>query len=222
MKTFMPPFKIIDLTHNITPETPVHPYDEPVSLKKTRSLKEDHYNDWTLCSGMHVGTHIDGPGHLTTSPLLLSDLPADRFVGRGILIDARPKAPNLTEKQDLTLKIDTALLENMPDAEAPIVLIMTEWDKKYATPDYFNAHPVISPETARTLVKQGVKMVGIDFFSPDHFPFEVHQILFEAGVLIIENLKNLEQLIGITNFTIIALPLKTETDSSLARVIALY
>ncbi len=221
MKASMPPFKIIDLTHNITPTMPVHPYDNPISLKKTRSLEYDHYNDWTLCSGMHVGTHIDGPGHLTNSPILLSDLPADRFVGRGVLIDARPKTQDLTGEQNLTLKIDTALLENIPNEEPPIVLIMTEWYKKYHSPDYFNAHPIISPETARKFVEKGIKMIGIDFFSPDYYPFEVHQILLEAGILIIENLKNLEQLIGITNFTIIALPLKTETDSSLARVIAL-
>ena len=35
------------------------------------------------------------------------------------------------------------------------------------------------------------------------------------------NLTNLEQLVGAKSFTIAALPLKTETDSALARVVAI-
>ncbi|MFA6535332.1 MAG: hypothetical protein WCS92_03690 [Candidatus Babeliales bacterium] len=64
-------------------------------------------------------------------------------------------------------------------------------------------------------------MIGIDFFSPDKYPFETHKIFFENNILIIENLTNLESLEEIKNFTVIALPLKTETDSALARVIAI-
>jgi kynurenine formamidase len=44
---------------------------------------------------------------------------------------------------------------------------------------------------------------------------------FENDLLIIENLPNLEQLVCVKTFTIAALPLKTETDSALARVVAL-
>ena len=53
------------------------------------------------------------------------------------------------------------------------------------------------------------------------YPFEVHKIFFQHDTLIVENLTHLEKLVGIKNFTIVALPLKTETDSALARVIAI-
>ena len=64
-------------------------------------------------------------------------------------------------------------------------------------------------------------MLGIDFFSPDTYPFKIHKIFLKNHILIIENLTNLEHLLGIKNFTIVALPLKTETDSALARVVAI-
>jgi kynurenine formamidase len=201
--------KIIDLTHKFTKSMPVHHLDEQALIEKIRNLDVNKYNDWRLSSGMHVGTHIDGPGHLTDSPVLLSDLSADRFIGKGYLIDARNKT------------IDESLLKDLPAEEGLIVLILTGTYKTFGTKEYFDNHPIISANFANELVKHKVKMVGIDFFSPDNYPFEIHKIFFSNNVLIIENLTNLESLLGITNFTVIALPLKTETDSALARVVVI-
>lgn len=201
--------KIIDLTHKITYAMPVHPYDEPVSIEKIRTLADNKYNDWTLSAGMHAGTHIDGPGHLTNSDVLFSDVSVDRFIGKGYMIDARNKT------------IDASLLNDLPAEKDLIVLIVTGWDKQFGTHDYFNNHPVISPDFAQTLAKHKIKMIGIDFFSPDKYPFEVHKIFFKHDIFIIENLTNLEKLLGIKDFTVVALPLKIETDSALARVVAI-
>jgi len=200
---------MIDLTYTITDMLPVYPLDDPISLKQIRSLKTDHYNDWELKTGMHVGTHIDGPGHLTNSSVLLSDIPLNNFIGKGFLIDARNKP------------IDESLLQSMPTEENLIVLILTGFDKQFGSDTYFNNHPILTKECAEKLVAHKVKMVGIDFFSPDHYPFDIHKIFFKHDILIIENLRNLEQLIDAKKFTVIALPLKTATDSAPARVIAL-
>lgn len=201
--------KVIDLTHNFTHSMSVHPYDEPSSIKKIRCLDANEYNDWQITSGMHVGTHIDGPGHVTSSEKLLSGYPVDKFVGKGYLVDARNKP------------ISKDLLINMPTEEGLIVLILTGFDKKFGTKEYYNEYPIIPDNFAEELVKHKIKMIGIDFFSPDKYPFPVHQILFKNEILIIENMTNLENLIGLNNFNVIALPLKTETDSALARVIAI-
>lgn len=200
---------IIDLTLTFTNTMPVHYYDEPASLEKIRTLKDNHYNDWRLCSGMHIGTHIDGPGHLTDSNTLLSNIPANRFVGRGYVTDARNKT------------IDASLLKNITFEPDSIVLICTETDKKFGTKDYFEHYPIVGRDFAEELVKNKISMIGIDFFSPDQYPFEIHKLLFEHDILIIENVTNLEKLIGVQNFTVVALPIKTETDSALARVIAI-
>lgn len=200
--------RIIDLTHTFTASMPVYTFDEKASITKIRDLDKDKYNDWQLITGMHVGTHIDGAGHLTDSTMRLSDLPIETFVGTGYLIDARncPIAPSL--------------LKNIPQSDNLIVLILTGSDKKFGSPEYFTNYTVISMEFAQELVKHKVKMVGIDFFSPDKYPFDVHKLFFEHDIFIIENLTNLEKLLNVKNFKVFALPLKTETDSALARVVA--
>lgn len=200
----------IDLTHSIMDNMPIYQSDDPVTLTKTRSLQVDKYNDWYLCAGMHVGTHIDGPGHLTESAVRLSDLPVERFIGAGYLIDARDRT-----------EIGVDLLVDLPEQENLVVLVWTGWDKKFGTQDYFSNHPVLTPAFAEKLISNNVKMVGIDAFSPDTYPFEVHKLFFRNSILIIENLSGLEQLVDTDKFTVFALPLKTETDSALARVVAL-
>lgn len=201
--------KVIDLTHTFTKNMPVHTYDDPATIERSRNLTDNHYNDWKLCSGMHVGTHIDGPGHLTEATLLMSQIAADTFIGKGCVIDARGKA------------IDISLLKNISIEPNSIVLICTGSDKKFGTEEYFKNYPTLSEDFAKELVKRKVKMVGLDSFSPDKYPFEIHKIFFKHDILIIENLTNLESLLGINNFTVVALPLKTETDSALARVVAI-
>ncbi|MCL5436561.1 MAG: cyclase family protein [Candidatus Dependentiae bacterium] len=200
---------LIDLSHTVRHQTPVFPGDEPVVLEKTRALAADGYTDWRFCTGMHAGTHIDGPGHLTDSPGLLSDLPPERFVGPGYLVDARGRA------------IDQDLLVGMPQGVGQIVLVLTGWDKKFGSDAYFAEHPVLTEAFARELVRRKVLMLGIDFFSPDRVPFAIHRLLLGGGVLLVENLTNVDRLLAAEKFTIFALPIKTATDSAPARVVAL-
>jgi len=65
-----------------------------------------------------------------------------------------------------------------------------------------------------------VKIVGLDWVSPDHEPYPIHDILFKSNVLIIENLTNLGPLLRATNFEVFAFPLKIKADSSIVRVVA--
>lgn len=199
---------IIDLSHTFTASMPVYTFDEKASITKMRNLDGNEYNDWQLVTGMHVGTHIDGAGHLTDSTQRLSDIAIDTFVGAGYLIDARNRP------------IEQSLLKNMPRQDNLIVLILTGSDKRFGSSEYFTDYPVIPMDFAEELIKRKVKMVGIDFFSPDKYPFAIHKLLFEHNTFIIENLTNLERLLPFKKFKVFALPLKTETDSALARVIA--
>src|SRR3989344_89535 len=65
-----------------------------------------------------------------------------------------------------------------------------------------------------------VNLIGLDTPSPDRTPFAVHKILLGAGILIVENLTNLEQLLN-QKFEVVALPAKLETDAAPTRVIAM-
>jgi kynurenine formamidase len=48
----------------------------------------------------------------------------------------------------------------------------------------------------------------------------VHKILLSAELLIIENLTNLEALLGIDKFDVVALPAKLQCEAAPVRVIA--
>ena len=79
---------------------------------------------------------------------------------------------------------------------------------------------MISKELGTFLVEKKIKMIGIDMPSPDRYPFEIHKLFFENNILIIENLTNLNKLLEVDNFEIIAFPLKIEAEAALVRVVA--
>ena len=201
--------KLLDLTHTLCRDSAVYPGDDPVQLEQVRTLEQDGFNDFRLCSGMHVGTHIDGPMHMTSATRLMSQLPLEMFTGNGVLVDVRGE-------QKIEFRDSFRTIIHPGD----IVLFYSGLDNLFGTPQYFTDYPVITEELARFLAEQHVKMIGIDWVSPDHHPYLIHELLFSSDILILENLTNLSQLLYETNFEIFAFPLKIEADSSVVRVVA--
>ena len=201
--------KLIDLTHSLRNGNPIFPGDEPVQLDQVRTIENDGFANFRLSTEMHVGTHIDGPLHKITGSPLISNLPPDRFAGKGVIFDVSGEKVVLFQEAYRTL-ISTE----------SIVLFYSGLGQHFGEPDYFLNHPDISEELALFLVAQRVKIIGLDWASPDHHPYPIHEILLKNNILILENLTNLEQLLNETNFEVFAFPLKIEADSSLVRVIA--
>ena len=201
--------KYIDLTHTIHPNIAVFPGDDPIQLDQIRTLANDGFNNFRLSTGMHVGTHIDGPMHMTSDTRMMANLPLEMFTGKGVLIDVRGE-----EKIEFRESFRTSI---QPES---IVLFYSGLDSHFGEPDYFTNYPDISEELARFLANQHVRIVGLDWVSPDHDPYPIHDILFKSNVLILENLTNLDQLLYEINFEVFAFPLKIEVDSSIVRVVA--
>lgn len=201
--------KFIDLSHNIVNNMVVHPYDNAVKLYQNKFLQDDKYNNFRLEIGMHAGTHIDTPMHLINRKTFINEISIERFIGKGCLLDVRNESViGYKEKYwDIVSKDD-------------IILLFTNYSDKYGTEEYFTNHPVIDKELADFFIEKKIKILGIDLPSPDKYPFEIHKKLFENNILIIENMTNLSELLHISNFEIIALPLKIKAEASMARVIA--
>jgi kynurenine formamidase len=70
---------LIDLTHTIHHNIAVFPGDDPVQLEQIRTLERDGFNNFRLSTGMHVGTHIDGPMHMTSDTRMMAELPLELF-----------------------------------------------------------------------------------------------------------------------------------------------
>lgn len=200
---------LIDLTHTIRRNIPVFPGDKPIQLDQVRTIENDGFTNFRLTTEMHVGTHLDGPLHKIPGSSLISDLPPGRFTGKGILLDVRGEK---------TIEFRESYLTLIP-AES-IVLFYSGLGVTFGESDYFKTYPDISKKLAHLLVEKRLKMIGLDWCSPDHYPYPIHEILLRNNILILENLVNLDQLLGKSNFELFAFPLKIEADSSPVRVVA--
>lgn len=178
--------KYIDLSYTIDNEINTHPYDDKIKLYRNKFLNKDKYNDSKLETGMHIGTHIDVASHIMESDILISDYPINKFIGKGCLLDVRNENV-ITMKEEYLDRVE----------ENDIVLLYTGFDEKFRSDYYFTNHPIVEKELAEFFVEKRIKLVGMDLPSPDKYPFEIHKILLQKDILIIENLMNLKRLINI-------------------------
>lgn len=199
----------IDLSYDITHNMSVHPYDDPVTLCQDRFLTSDQYNNYRLSTGMHSGTHMDSPMHMSDSPVFIGDYPVDKFCGRGIVLDVRGQS--VIHLKD---SMGNAIQEN------DIVVFYTGQEEKYGTPQYYSDHPVLGRDVAEFLIDKRVKLIGVDAYSPDPYPYEIHKLLFKHGILIVENLRNLGLLVDKPHVEFFMFPLKIKADASLIRAVA--
>ena len=201
--------KLIDLSHTFRANMPAYPTDEAPAITQTSFMEKEGYVCYRVETGMHAGTHMDSPMHFFPDGQKICDISLDLLFGRGHLIDARGKT-----------EINSSFLENQSIEEGDIVLIFTGFDKHFGEEKYYKNYPTLTKDCAEKIIELGVKMIGSDTPSPDYPPFDAHKILLSKGVLILENLTNLETLLGIRDFEIIALPPKFETEAAPARIVA--
>jgi kynurenine formamidase len=203
--------KYLDLTHTFDNEMPVYPGDPKASLEQVAFIDKDTFNDHKLTTVMHVGTHMDAPLHMIADGKRLDEILPEKFFGKGVLIDVRGKE-----------KIDESILENLKIEKGSVVLLYTGFGSKYRTDDYYKECPELTEGFANKMTELEVNMIGMDMLGPDlDKPWKTHKILLGAGVLILENLTNLDQLFNLESFSIVALPSKFKADAAPVRVIAL-
>lgn len=200
---------LIDLTHAVNGSLPSFPGDPSLSLKQIADVRREGFADFRLDTTMHLGTHIDAPAHMVFGGKKISDFLPEKFCGRGVVLDARGKSSAGAE-----------LLRGVFIKPGDIVLLCFGWSGVFGEDEYYQNYPEISPELAGILAGSGISIIGTDTPSPDRAPYEVHKILFKKDILIIENLKNLETLIGRKNLEIFALPLNVEADAAPCRAVA--
>ena len=201
--------KFIDLSYEIYNGMPVYPGDLEIELTNDKIISRDGYCNHNLKMGMHAGTHLDLPAHMVEDIRNAADISLDSLCGQAKMIyandkkiiKAEPEHQKLIEKND-------------------IVIIYTGMAKEYGNKKYYNQHPVISEDLADLLIAKDVKLLGFDMPSPDRSPFKVHQKLFENDIFILENLCNLEKLLGLKSFKFLVFPLKVRAEAAPCRAAA--
>ena len=224
--------EVIDLTHTIHDDIQVYPGDPIPSISRGLTHEKDYCHVDLLRLGSHTGTHIDAPYHFLKGGQRIDEIPVQRFVGDGVLIDVSAKSD-----RDLILPGDVEPYED-EIAQGDFVIFRTGRDKYFGTPKYY-LHPYLSAEGARILVRMGVSLVGVDALNVDptyngsmdsdpsakdlpdegEYGYPVHDILLGNDILIVENLCNLDkikQVKGVYSF----LPLKLkDSDGSPIRAV---
>ena len=210
----------IDLSHPIDGDTPVFPGDPPIEIEILDSTSEPdragerHLNCSRIAICVHNGTHLDAPFHFFAQGRTIDQVPLGQCNGPATSIKLPLLAAD-TMIQPLDLQPWEASIRRTRR-----LLLNSGWYRRWKVEGYFQNHPVLSGETARWLLGCGVELIGVDFPSVDHPPFEAHLEILGAGALILENLTNLD-LLPHAGFEIATLPLAlVGRDGSPVRVAA--
>lgn len=194
----------------IDENTPVYPGDPKPRIWQKSAVAKEGFNTKGLEISSHFGTHIDAPFHILQGGKKLGDFPLSTFIGKAMVLDARKS----NENKEIIANTQKA-------GGADFVFFCTGNSKNCYCANYFENSTSISLQTAKELAAKKVKIVGIDCLSPDNAPFDTHMELLKNDILILENLVNLESLIG-KKFECIVMPLKiADADGAPCRVIAI-
>ncbi len=210
--------KTIDLTQVISSDMPVYPGTEGPKITPATTIAGEGFAEKLITFYSHTGTHIDAPGHILAGAKTLDDFDADYFVGTAALIDVSGCKGGF---------IDVELIEKNADLikGKTFVIFRSGWSALWGSAAYFENFPVLSEEAAAALCAFGLHGIGIDMISVDpvgSVDFPVHKILFRAGMVIVENLANLDKLRS-DGFIFSCLPLKMPaSDGSPVRAVALF
>ncbi len=202
--------RLIDLAYPIGLNTPVYPGDPAITIYKQATIEKSGYalSQWDV--NFHTGTHMDAPSHFISDGASISALGPSLWMGKALVIPCAGKK---------TIGMDCINIETIR-ADVDFLLFKTSWEYQYGTPAYFSNHPTFSDELGQWLAASPFKGIGMDMPSPDQAPYPIHQLILGAGMVLIENLRNLDQLPENKLFQLICIPLPIEAEAVWVRPLA--
>ena len=198
--------KILDLTLTISNKTPAFPGSPHPHFIPWERIKDDGYNLELLFLSSHTGTHLDAPYHFLEKGAKIHEISLKKLVSNAVLIKSRKKSNESVTKTDIQ-KFEK---KHGKIASFSSVIFYTGWQRNLQKKYYFTKNPGLSVSAAKYLASKKISLVGIDSPSIDlgtDSKFSVHQIFAKKGMLIVENLTNLEK-IKSSKFHLVVLPLK--------------
>lgn len=207
---------IYDVTVPIFNELPTWPGDPSVNLTNWRSLAAgDSASVSMLNFGAHTATHVDAPAHFIEGAEKLESLNLEVLIGAAEVI-AVPEDIHAIDEEFV-------LAHCSPGAER--ILFKTRNSAFWSEPElqFHEDFTYLALKAAETLVRRGMKLVGIDYLSIEKFDsakHETHLALLSHGVIILEGLDLSEVPAG--RYELICLPLRLRSnlgDGAPARVV---
>ncbi|MDE0822460.1 MAG: cyclase family protein [Dehalococcoidia bacterium] len=179
-----------------------------------------------LCLATHIGTHVDAPFHFVDGATTVENMPLEKYAGPAILLDLRAASKG---QEPLTIAEVTEAGANPESVKDQIVVLFTGWaEAESGGPRFYGHGPYLGTDTAGYLADCGANAVAVDFPIDKHpdtplstiKDFPVHRLLLGQNIPLIENLINLDKLLG-KKFELWALPLKLKGgDGAATRAVA--
>ena len=169
MKMVLPSgLKIIDISQEVL-SCEVYPGDPFPQGDRIKSMEQGElYNLSVFSMCAHNGTHIDAPSHFLRYGETVEQLPLDGFVGSCFVVCHQG---NMTAKdaQNVLMKAKAA-------GAAERILITGD--------------ATVTAEAAKVFAASGVRLIGNESqtVGPKDAPMEVHLILLEAGIILLEGI----------------------------------
>lgn len=188
---------IKDISVTLSERLPAFPGDPAIELDRTSDVSNP-FHLTQLHLGTHSGTHIDAPAHLLRGGSTVDAIALSTLVGPCRVVDLR----------DRTQSISADDLKGLNLAGIHRLLLRTSNSELWKRTGFDQSYLGLTPAAAAHLVKLGIRLIGVDYLSIEPFigDGEVHRILLEADVVILEGL-DLSEITG-GNYELICLPLK--------------
>jgi arylformamidase len=208
----------IDLTHTFDKHISVYPGDTAPLVQSITTVSKDGYASKQIAFTSHQGTHIDAMSHMQENGKTLTDLPLEKFSGSALTIDVRSYAAQQIPK--MIFEKQAALI-----ASADFILLYSGWDQYWGTAAFEKDFPTISREAMEYLCGFNLKGIGMDCFSPDPVnspDYAIHHLAFDAEMVLIENLRQLQFLPDNKLVQFFCFPMKiADADGAPVRAVAL-
>ena len=194
---------------------------EPIQTHATHARSNQK-----ICLATHIGTHVDAPFHFVDGATTVENMPLEKYAGPGLLLDLRSASKG---QQPLTIEELTQAGANSDSVKDQIVVLFTGWaEAESGGPRFYGHGPYLGTDAASYLADCGANAVAVDFPIDKHpetplstiKDFPVHRLLLGQNIPLIENLINLDKLVG-KQFELWALPLKLKGgDGAATRAVA--
>lgn len=194
---------LFDISVPISPErTPVYRGDPTIHISSSSAIAMgDVANVTKLEFGAHTGTHLDAPAHFIEGGSKVIDLNLDDLIGEARVIEIPEDVREIAAEHVTEEKLQGAKR----------VLFRTKNSSFWRTygNEFREDFVYVGAAAAESLVRQNVRVVGIDYLSVEKFgsnDFPAHRTLLARDVVIIEGLDLSGIKAGV--YQLICLPIK--------------
>ncbi len=209
---------VVDLTWRIRADMPVAVGFPRVMMDRYLDRgRGDVATVEMLLMGLHTGTHVDAPMHFIDGAASVDELDPMALCGPAVVVDV---VGNDSWHEILPAELEGWERDSGERISAGDIVLIRSGHGRFwrALPEgrsYMTTPwPYVGEAAARWLLARRIRAIGVECPDPDrvdqrdldHATFPTHNLLLSSGVLIIENLANLDQ-ISRPRFEFRALPL---------------